>query len=74
MALFLGYLHGARGQLLFDSEYMRILDCSSDKAIELAESASRRGWIVFKRIGNVIEVQFPNLLSQQEQEWVREQS
>jgi hypothetical protein len=53
---------------------MRIVDCSTDKAIELAESASRRGWIVFKRIGNVIEVQFPNLLSQQEQEWVREQS
>jgi hypothetical protein len=74
MALFLGYLRGARGQMLFDTEYMRILDCSSDKAIELAESASRRGWIVFKRIGNVIEVQFPNLLSQQEQEWVREQS
>ena len=74
LALFLSYLSGARGQILFDTEYMRILDCSTDQAIELAESASRRGWIVFKRIGNVIEVQFPNLLSQQEQEWVREQS
>jgi hypothetical protein len=74
LAVFLSYLSGARGQLLFDTEYMRILDCSTDQAIDLAESASRRGWIVFKRIGNVIEVQFPGLLTKQEQEWVYEQS
>jgi hypothetical protein len=74
MALFLSYLAGARGQMLFETEYMRLLDCSTDQAIELAESASRRGWIVFKRIGNVIEVQFPGLLNKQEQDWVHEQS
>jgi hypothetical protein len=74
MALFLSYLAGARGQMLFETEYMRLLDCSTDRAIELAESASRRGWIVFKRIGTVIEVQFPGLLTKQEQEWVHEQS
>lgn len=74
MALFLSYLVGARGQMLFETEYMRLLDCSTDQAIELAESASRRGWIVIKRIGNVIEVQFPGLLTKQEQEWVHEQS
>jgi len=74
MALFLSYLAGARGQMLFGTEYVRLLDCSTDRAIELAESASRRGWIVCKRIGSVIEVLFPNLLTPQEQEWVREQS
>jgi hypothetical protein len=74
LALFLSYLSGARGQMLFETEYMRLLDCSTDRAIELAESASRRGWIVFKRVGNVIEVQFPALLTKQEQEWVHEQS
>jgi hypothetical protein len=74
LALFVGYVSGARGQTLFETEYAKLLDCSADRAIELAETASRRGWIVCKRIGSVIEVLFPNLLTAQEQEWVREQS
>src|SRR5690606_30421376 len=35
-ALLLGYLTGARGQALFQTEYTQILDCTRDKAIELA--------------------------------------
>ena len=73
-ALFLGYLEGFRGETLFLSEYARLLDCSVDRAIELAEEASRRGWIVFKRVGRVIEVLFPHLITEQEMEWIREQS
>jgi len=73
-ALFLGYLTGFRGEALFTTEYARLLDCSIERAIELAEDASRRGWIVFKRIGNVIEVQFPNLITSQEREWIRDQN
>jgi hypothetical protein len=73
-ALLMGYISGARGETLFETEYAKLLDCSPDRAIELAESASRRGWIVVKRIGSVIEVLFPNLLNAKEQEWVREQS
>ena len=69
-ALYLGYISGARGQELLTTEYMKILDCTPDKAIELAEIASRRGWIVFKRVGNVMEVQFPNLITTQEKEWL----
>lgn len=72
-ALLLGYLAGARGQGLFSTEYTKLLDCSREKTIELAELASRRGWITYKRIGDVIEVLFPNLINQQEQEWLREQ-
>ncbi|MCU5787654.1 hypothetical protein B27N_02657 [Alcanivorax marinus] len=64
---------GARGQGLFRTEYIKLLDCPRDKAIELAEEASRKGWITFKRVGDVIEVLFPNLINQQEQEWLREQ-
>lgn len=71
-ALFLGYLSGERGGSLFYSEYARLLDCSYEKAIELAEEASRKGWIVFKRLGNVIEALFPGLLNHQEMEWLRE--
>lgn len=73
-ALFLGYLQGIRGEALFSTEYAKLLDCSVDRAIELAEEASRRGWIVFKRVGRVIEVLFPHLITEQEMEWIREQS
>jgi len=73
-ALLLGYLTGVRGQALFQTEYIKLLDCPLDKAIELAEEASRKGWIVFKRVGDVIEVLFPNLLNPEEMEWLREQN
>jgi len=72
-ALLLGYLSGTRGESLFQTEYIKLLDCSSDKAIELAEEAARKGWIVFKRIGDVMEVMFPRLITDQEMEWLREQ-
>ena len=72
-ALLLGYLTGARGQGLFSTEYTKLLDCSKEQVIELAEQASRRGWITYKRVGNVIEVLFPSHINQQEQEWLREQ-
>ena len=72
-ALLLGYLNGARGQNLFNTEYTQLLDCSKEQVIELAEQASRRGWITYKRVGDVIEVLFPSLINQQEQEWLREQ-
>ena len=72
-ALLLGYITGARGQTLFQTEYAKLLDCSFDEAIRLAEDASRRGWIVFKRVGDVIEILFPSLISQEEMEWLREQ-
>jgi len=72
-ALLLGYLAGSRGKELFRTDYMKLLDCSVDRAIELAEDASRRGWLVLKRVGDVIEVLFPNLLTAQEMEWIREQ-
>ena len=72
--LLLGYLTGARGEALFQSEYAKLLDCPYERAVELAEEASRKGWIVFKRIGGVIEVVFPNLINQHEMGWIREQN
>ena len=73
-ALFLGFLTGERGESLFKTDYAKLLDCSFERAVELAEISSRKGWIVFKRVGNVIEVLFPALLTEQETEWIREQS
>ncbi|OGR01706.1 MAG: hypothetical protein A2511_00985 [Deltaproteobacteria bacterium RIFOXYD12_FULL_50_9] len=73
-ALLLGYLIGERGVGLFQTDYVKLLDCSFERAIELAEDASRRGWIILKRMGDVIEVAFPNLITAEEMGWVREQS
>ena len=73
-ALLLGYLSGVRGESLYQTEYAKLLDCSMEESIELSIEASRKGWIVMKRLESVIEVLFPNLLSSQEMEWVREQS
>lgn len=73
-ALLLGYLTGVRGQSLFHTEYTKLLDCSFERLVELAEEASRKGWIVFKRVGDVIEILFQNLINEQEMEWLREQS
>ena len=71
-ALLLGYLTGVRGQALFHTEYARLLDCAANKAVEHAEKASRKGWIVFKRIGDVMEVLFPNLITPEEIEGLHE--
>lgn len=72
--LFLGYLMGFRGEALFMTDFAHLLDCSLEKRMELAEEASRRGWIVFKHIGNVIEVQFPSILTAEEREWIFDQN
>lgn len=72
-ALLLGFIAGERGELLFESEYVKLLDCSATKAIELAERASRQGWINLKRVGSIVEVTFPRLLTSEEMELVREQ-
>jgi hypothetical protein len=72
LALLLGYVSGLRGESLLKSGFTRMLDCSFEKTIELAEDASRRGWISLKRVGHVVEVLFPNLITAQEMEWLRE--
>lgn len=72
-ALLLGFLKGERGELLFECESIKLLDCSSSRAIELAEQAARQGWITLRRIGSVIEVAFPRLLTPEEVELIREQ-
>ena len=73
-ALLLGYLSGSRGQALFTTEYARLLDVSCEQKMQLAAEACRRGWLVFKRVGEVIEVLFPHLIQAQELEWLREQN
>lgn len=71
-ALFISYVCGGRGSNLFVSEYVKLLDCGKDRAVELAEEASRRGWMVFKSVGDVMEVQFPKLLTEEERVLIHE--
>jgi hypothetical protein len=73
-ALLLGYLTGARGESLFSTDYAKLLDSTPEEMSQMAVEASGRGWMVFKRIGNVVEVAFPNLLTEQEMEWVHGQA
>ena len=62
-ALYLGALLGGRGQLLFDNPYAQLLDCPIAQRYDLAEMAARRNWLVLKRIGDVVEVNFPALVT-----------
>jgi hypothetical protein len=73
-ALLLGYLSGKRGINLFHTEYMRLIECPHQTALELANNAARKGFIVLKRISNVIEVLFPNLLTDEEVDLTHEQN
>jgi hypothetical protein len=60
-ALFLGYLSGFRGETLLSCEFAQLLDCPKERVIDLAQSASRFGWLSFKHIGDIYEITFPNL-------------
>jgi hypothetical protein len=62
-ALFLSYLVGERGQYLFKNEYIKLLACSYDQAINFTTQAAGKGWLIFRMVGEVVEVQFPNYLS-----------
>ena len=42
------------------------------QAIKLAEESSRKGWIDLKRVGEIIEIGFPKLISQDELELLHE--
>lgn len=73
-ALFLAYLEGFRGTQLFEAPYLKMLDCPEYIAMNLAQEASQRSWITFKRIRDVIEVDFPHFLTQAERELLRDQN
>jgi len=73
-ALLIGYIQGLRGEMLLNSEYMKLLECSFEQAVGLAVEASQKGWMIFKKVGNVIEVSFPNILTKKDMEELREQN
>lgn len=66
-ALVQGYFHGITGPRLFNSEWTQILDCRTERLIELARMASHTGLITFKHSSEAIEVSFPDLLTRDEE-------
>jgi len=58
LALLLGYLGEARGLALFETLWVQLLDIGSVQIDQFAFAASSRGWIDYRRIGDVVDVGF----------------
>lgn len=71
-ALFLGYLQGATGNRLFNTEWTKLLDCRLERLLELTRQASHSGLLNFKHSSEVVEVTFPDYLTKEEEGWLHE--
>lgn len=65
-ALFLGWLEGDRGRLLFETRWARVLDRDTAELLVHATTASRQGHLELLNAGGVIEVRFPGYLINEE--------
>jgi len=61
-ALMLGHLQGGRGQALFETLWVRLLDQPRSQLRELAATASQLGMLEFRSAGGVVEISFHRLL------------
>jgi hypothetical protein len=61
-ALLLGFLCDARGTLLLETTWAKVLDITPDGLDSLAKAAAQRGWIDYRRLGNVADIGFSYLL------------
>lgn len=57
-ALFLGHLSGVRGLPLYETLWARLLDAPEHELDSLAFAASQRGWMEYRRMGEVAEFGF----------------
>lgn len=67
-AAVLGTFQGARGELLLDTPWFAMLGKSRPELLALAHTASMRGWLTYKNLGAVIDLQAAPLLTLEEQE------
>lgn len=61
-ALLIGYVLGGRGEGLFHTLWARVLDAAPHTLHEQAQAAAQRGWLEYRRGGDVIEVGFRHLM------------
>lgn len=67
-ALLQGHLCGARGEALFDTFWLRLLDAPRHRLRDLAVAASQAGFIDLRQAGAVTEITFSYLLRRSAQE------
>ena len=64
-ALLLGYLCGVRGTLLFETPWATLLDASEPTLDSYAFAAAQRGWLDYRRMGNVADISLSFLLREE---------
>ncbi len=65
-ALLLGYVLGARGGVLFETLWAKVLDKEVDELVHLAMDGKRIGYLNLKASGGVVEVSPMRLLTEEE--------
>ena len=61
-ALLLGHLDGARGQALYGTRWAKFVDQDEHGVAQLAEAASKRGYLELRAAGGVVDISFRHLL------------
>jgi hypothetical protein len=67
-AAVLGTFQGARGELLLDTPWIGMFGKSRPELFALAHTASMRGWLAYRNLGAVIDLQATPLLTAEDQE------
>lgn len=57
-ALFLGYLCGLRGENLFNTDWVKLLDTPRYELFLKAQTASQQGWLEFRQSGSITDISF----------------
>jgi len=70
-ALLLGFAVGRRGRLLFEAPWAAVLDTGPSDLVHVAVDAKRFGLLDLKQSGSMIDVSFPMLFTDKEQEMIR---
>lgn len=71
-AMFVGYLTGLRGEKLIDSDYAELVSSNRSQLQSALSLASARGLLSLKQSAGVIEFNFSNLLTPQEEALISE--
>ena len=62
-ALYIGYSTGFQGSSVFDNPWCKLLCISPDRVRTLGQEAHKLGLLNLRTIGEVVQIEFPNFLS-----------
>jgi len=63
-ALLLAYLTGARGDALFVSDWLKVVDTPTHTARAFAQQAAQQGWLEYRHSGQVTDITFHHFLAE----------